>query len=102
MKYCKKCRELSDSGVCDTCGNDKLIDVSPTDFCFIAEYESTYGEMIKGIFSGENIPFSAVPYGTGARSGFGLRLENLRFYVPYEYYGAAKDILSGFSFPTVE
>ena len=96
MKYCEKCKSLSEAETCSVCGNKKLREVAPDDFCVLTECEQTYGEMIKDALQGGGITCVLMPYGNGVRSLFGLRLENYQVLVPYEQYESAEELLNTF------
>ena len=96
MNYCEKCKSLSDGETCSVCGNKKLREAAPDDFCVLTECDQTYGEMIKDAVQGAGIPCVLMPFGNGVRSMFGLRLEKYQVLVPYDRYESAVELLNDF------
>ena len=95
MKYCEKCNSLVTLEYCPTCGK-KIREVTPDDFCFLAECEQMPGEMLRDALLEEEIKCALIPCGNGVRSKFGLKLDKYRVYVPYKYYERAREILNAF------
>ena len=93
MKYCEKCNSVVTSEYCPTCGNKKIREVAPDDFCFLVECEQMYGEMLKDALQEEGIECALIPWGNGVRSRFALNLEKYKVYVPYMHYEKAREIL---------
>lgn len=91
--YCEKCLLVSEQDSCQSCGKRNLRNPTDKDFCFITEVDSMFGEMLKGILEDMNIPYSDIPSGNGVRSYFALKLENLKIFVPYEFYSKVKELL---------
>lgn len=97
LYYCEKCNMLNKQNYCLICGKRNLRNPENNDFCFLVELKSMIGEMFGGILKVENIPFSAIPYGNGARVYSALKLENLKIFVPYEFFNKAKELLDEIS-----
>ena len=98
MKYCEICNLLSDSESCPVCGNEKLREVAPDDFCFLTECWQASGDALRDALQNKGVECALLPWGNGARSAFGLRLEKYRVYVPYKDYEIAAelfDLISG-------
>lgn len=91
--YCRKCLLLNKQDFCQSCGKEGLRTPDDNDCCFLCETDSMFSEMFGGILRDEYIPFSVMPSGNGIRSVFALKLENLKIYVPYEFYLKAKELL---------
>ena len=53
-----------------------------------------FGEAFGGLLKGKNIPYSAMPSGNWLRTYFALKLENLKIFVPYEFFDKAKELLN--------
>lgn len=92
--YCDKCHMLSEQDNCKFCSKKHLKSPENNDYCFLFEIGTTFGEMFEGILKNENIPYSVIPSGNGVRSCFGLRLENVKIYVPFCCFYKAKALLN--------
>lgn len=97
MNYCDKCNCISNLTCCPFCGNDAVRKAENNDFCFLTQTDAMSGKMTEDIFKQENIPCALTPSGNGIRTAFGMKLENFKIYVPFEYYDRACEILNGFS-----
>ncbi|MCL2675609.1 MAG: hypothetical protein FWE84_03345 [Firmicutes bacterium] len=86
---------LNEQDSCRFCRKKGLRNPEKNDYCFLVEVDLMFGEMFKGVLEEENIPYSDIPVGNGVRSYFGLRLENLKIFVVYEFFEKAKEILTG-------
>lgn len=86
---------LSEQEYCRYCGNKDLREPDGSDYCFLIEADTMFGEMLKGILEGDNIPYVAMPLGSGVRTRFALRLERMRIYVTYEFLETAKELVNG-------
>ena len=96
MYFCENCNKVSDYDFCRDCGKGDLREVKDDDFCFLTECANSFGEMMKSLFEQKGIPCVLLPYGSGTRTGLGLKLENYRVFVPFSYLKKAKDILELF------
>lgn len=67
------------------------------DFCFLTEADTMTCGMLETCLKQENIPFAAIPCGTGVRTAFGRHLENSKIYVPFAAYRQASEITDTFS-----
>lgn len=92
--YCEKCYTVNGYDYCQTCGKKSLRSAQNEDFCFLVEMCTMYGELFCGVLKEENIPHSTIPWGNGAWSHFGLKLENYRIFVPYKFFDRAKELLN--------
>ena len=93
MYYCEKCNAAFEYERCPVCGNKKTREPRDDDFCFFAEQAKRQSEVLMSVLDANDIPYSAVPYGTGAESIFGMSLSYNRLYVPFGCLEKAKDIL---------
>lgn len=94
LYYCESCHMLSEQDCCKSCGKKNLRNPNRTDFCFLTEVNSMFGEMFKRILEEEKIPYSDIPSGSGVRSYFGQKLENLKIFITYEFFYIAKELLN--------
>lgn len=92
--YCDNCFAVSEKGYCPVCGAKKIRAVKAEDFCLLLETGAQYCNEIISAFEDENLPYSALPYGSGVESKLGLPLSNYRLFVPYACYDRAKEIVS--------
>ncbi|MDE6690719.1 MAG: hypothetical protein K2K04_01995 [Clostridia bacterium] len=93
MNFCENCHIVSDAERCPVCGSKRLRPVEEDDFCLLTENTAEYGSMLTDIFDEENIPYSAVPYGSGLETKLGLPFKNSRLFVPYGSLEAAREII---------
>jgi len=92
--YCEKCHTLNEQDCCQSCGKNNLRNPDKNDYCFLTEVDSMFGEMLNGILEYENIPYSSLPSGNGIRSSLGLKLENYKIFVAYDFFDRAEEILN--------
>ena len=103
MNYCEKCNSLSNLKYCTACGNKKIREVNPDDFCVLAECEEMYGNMFKDALHEKGIKCVLMPFGDGVRSKFALSLGKYKVYVPYKFYDSSVEILNSiFNKPTTD
>ena len=96
MNYCEKCKSLTEAESCTVCGNKKLREAKPDDFCALTECAQTYGEMVKDALQSGGVTCVLMPYGNGVRSAFGLRLESYQVLMPFDQYEDAEELLNDF------
>jgi hypothetical protein len=94
LYYCENCHILNEHDYCKNCGKKKLRNPENNDYCFLIEVNSMFGEAFGGLLKGKNIPYSAMPSGNWLRTYFALKLENLKIFVPYEFFDKAKELLN--------
>lgn len=94
MNYCERCKNLTKNEECSVCGNEVLREPTDEDFCFVGEFNSMSGEMIRDMLSDDGIACALIPSGNGVRSVFAMRLENFRVYVPYGWYDHTVDMIN--------
>ena len=92
--YCENCNTLNEQDYCKFCGKEFLRKPERNDYCLLIETGFMFAEMFKGVLDEENIPYTDCPSGNGVRSQFALRLENVKIFVPYEFYFIAKELLN--------
>ncbi len=97
VNYCEHCRMLCAGTSCDACGRNGLRAAKDEDFCFLTEADTMTCGMLETCLKQENIPFAAIPCGTGVRTAFGMHLENRKIYVPFAAYRQASEITDTFS-----
>ena len=61
MKYCEKCKSLTEEEYCSACGNKKIREVDSDDFCVLTEFEQMYGEMLRDALQEEEIDCVLMP-----------------------------------------
>ena len=91
--YCERCNRLVYKEKCPDCGRKDLRMPGPDDFCFLAEKEPLWAQALEDLFRDNEIPFvTRESMGAGLTTKLGLAIERKRFYVPYGYYEAAKEL----------
>ena len=89
MNFCENCNVVTQDKYCPLCGGKKLRPVKSDDFCLITEAATSYSQTLMAAFDEEEIPYSALPYGSGVEAQFGIPLKNYRLFVPYSHYEEA-------------
>lgn len=92
MNYCEKCNVATEQAVCPLCGSRKVRQAQDDDFCLLTESKGQNCEGLIAAFEEEGVPYSAVPYGSGVETKFGMPLKNCRLYVPFSSLETAKSI----------
>lgn len=92
MNYCEKCHVAAER-CCPLCGTKKLRGIQDEDFCFLTGNSAAYCDMLEDIFKENDIPYAALPYGSGLEARLALPLQNRRLYVPFASLEAAKEII---------
>lgn len=92
--YCDNCFAISGKDYCPVCGTKKIRAVNAEDFCLLLETDAQYCNEIITAFEDEDLPYSAMPYGSGIESKFGLPLSKYRLFVPFARYDRAKEIVN--------
>lgn len=93
MNYCENCNVAFESERCPACGTKKIRQAYDNDFCFLLEDSTLRCDVLTGVLETNDIPYSAMPYGSGVESYVGKSLSNCRIYVPYDCLVKAQDIL---------
>ena len=93
MNFCDNCNVAFESERCPACGTKKTRQVKDDDFCFLLEDNTLHCEVLMGVLETNDIPYSAMPYGSGVESYIGKSLSNYRIYVPYSSFDKARGIL---------
>lgn len=93
MYYCEKCNAAFEPERCPVCGNKKTREPRDDDYCFLAEQGKHRSEVLMSVLDANEIPYSAVPVGTGVESIFGMSLSCNRLYVPFGNLDKANGIM---------
>lgn len=62
MLFCEKCNFATAESCCPSCGNKKLRAVNDGDFCFFADLDEFYFDMLERALNENNIDVAGVPY----------------------------------------
>ena len=93
MKYCMNCHLLTEDTHCPVCSCQELVQPEHDDYCFLLERDLLWAQALEDLFRDNGIPFvTREALGAGLTSKIGLAMERKRFYVPYGYYRAAKEL----------
>lgn len=93
MNFCEKCNGAFEDERCPACGNKKVRQVRDEDYCFLIEKGVHQCEVLMSVLDANDIHYSAMPFGSGVESYFGMSLSNYRIYVPYGSLETARGIL---------
>ncbi len=91
--YCERCNRVFSGADCPHCGSSDGRDPTNGDLCFLIEKESMWAQMLENVLMDNSIPYiTKKRMGIGMALKVGPSLEQVSFYVPYEYLSAATDI----------
>ena len=91
--YCSNCNLLTEDSRCPVCNSQYLREPKYDDYCFLLEKELLWARALEDLFRDNGIPFvTREVLGAGLTSKIGLAMERKRFYVPYGFYRAAKEL----------
>lgn len=97
MRYCETCRRLVLLGgapCCDVCG-EPLRDVRPNDPVLLVSADAMHANMIAPLLEDTGIPYAkSGDMGIGFTMQAGTLLETYRFFVPYDAYPQAHDLIA--------
>ena len=92
--YCKKCKIVFEADRCPICGNKKLQAPQPDDLCFLTEVDQIWSGMLEDVLQQNEIPnLKQSTMGAGMALKAGSMLERIRFYVRYEDFSKAAEIV---------
>ena len=93
--YCKNCSVVFHGEVCPVCGSKKLRAPESDDRVFLAEKEMIWSEVLSDALDDNGIPyFTKGLYGAGMAMKIGPMFEKMRFYVLFQDYERALEIVS--------
>ena len=91
--YCENCMKLVDGPICSACRNRKLREVTPGDFCLVADVPYMQAEMLKELFADNDSPCTdRSALGAGITVNLGVNVGTVRLYVPYDRLDFAKEL----------
>lgn len=93
MNFCENCNAAFEFERCPICGTKKIRQAQDGDFCFLIEGSTRDCEVLISVLDDNEIPHTAMPFGSGAESYLGKTLNNYRLYVPYAFLEKARGIL---------
>lgn len=94
MKYCNQCHHIFEDHICPYCQSKSVRDVQGDDYCFLIEKQYIWANMIKEYLDKANIPYIChQDMGSALALKVGPMLENYSFYVPYNHYTQAKNMV---------
>lgn len=92
--YCEKCRHLIEGERCPNCRRSRVRHVEPEDPCFLVEKGAPWDGMLEDVFKQNGIPFlTDGRMGAGLAVRAGTMLESRRFYVRWDDYARANEIV---------
>lgn len=93
MNYCERCHLAVDGEQCPVCGQSRLPAVRGEDYCFLAEKEDMWAQLLREILEDNGvhpIVHNAVDVVCVMRGGERSRQ---RIYVPYRHLELARDLM---------
>ena len=92
MKYCEKCKCVTEKSVCPYCAEKHLREAFDDDFCFVCELDEMKAKMLIELLKNNSINFITEPsLGSGLTMSTGLR-ERENIFVEYENLGKAIEL----------
>ena len=93
--YCEKCRMLFDGEVCPDCGKAKHARAPVAeDPCFLVERGQPWSGMLADVLTRNGILYlTSGRLGAGLAARVGSLLESSRFYVRYDDFARANDLV---------
>lgn len=103
MRYCEACKTAFEGARYPTCGNADARAARDGDECFLTEQDMIFGEMLADVLKQNGVPFYYKPMlGAGLTMKVGLYKERYRFFVPYEHFAQAQQVLDALFPPAGE
>ncbi len=96
MLFCEKCNLLTTEKRCPSCGNKKLREVAPEDYCFFANLTASNFEMFASTLKENNLDVVGVPYyanGLISHANAG-RAGGRKVFIRYRDFEKAKEIFN--------
>ncbi len=101
--YCERCNSIFEGKRCPVCGSKRVREPIAEDLCLVTEKESLWSGTLEDVFKQNNIPYiTKSVLGAGITSSIGIMHERIRFYVPYEFYESASDLVEELFAPADE
>lgn len=94
-KYCIRCKTVYDDA-CPRCGDANGREAAAGDECFLVEKDAMWGEALSDMLRQNGVPFWTVNTIGSAMAMYLPRNNRIKFFVPYEYLEAAREIVDSF------
>ncbi|MHB1153101.1 MAG: hypothetical protein ACYCWE_04950 [Eubacteriales bacterium] len=95
--YCNKCKMMFDNNFCPTCKLKAINEPKADDFVFLVEKDAITSDIIEGVFKDNNIIYIKKGNRGAAFSIIaGPLFENFKFYVPYDKYNYANELINAY------
>ena len=93
MKYCERCKCVSEKRTCPYCGEEHLREAFDDDFCFVCELDEVKAQMFLEILKNNAVAYITEPsLGSGLTMSTGLR-ERENIFVEYKELGRSLELL---------
>ncbi len=94
MHYCENCKIVFENDRCPACLSANVRDVVAEDLVFLIEQDVIWSGMVEDLLKQNDIAFlSASNVGAGLAMRTGHFNECFRFFVPYEKFAQAKELM---------
>lgn len=94
MNYCEQCHQLCEGDTCPVCKKRNVRPPVASDFCFLAEKEAMWAEMLMDVLKSSDIACTCQSVlGAAISWKLGQTFERYKLYVPYECLNQAREIL---------
>jgi len=93
--YCERCKILTDNTVC-SCGAKNLREPNKNDAVYLTTKDQIFSSMLEDVLGQHGIPcLKQAKLGAAfvRTVGFGTRFEEYRFFVPFEMFDRANELL---------
>lgn len=103
VQICRKCKAISENGVCPLCGKSKkLTDAKPDDIVYLTSCEYIWSKTVEDILDEAGIKYYRHgSLGSGIIVSIGELAELYRYYVPFPDYEKAVSVIPDFSEPVM-
>ena len=94
MQYCKACMIMTDSKICPYCGRKKLPLLQSRDIVFFCRKDLFESGLLENAFEEKKIPYQKIAnQGVGVTLQAGNKLETFDFYILYQDFDLAQELL---------
>lgn len=92
--YCEKCSRIIETDRCPVCKSRKIREPEAKDPCYLTEQDYISSGILEDVLKQNNIPYLKKDVmGAGMAIKVGPMLERSRFYVPFEQWSSAMEIM---------
>lgn len=95
--YCNKCKIMFGDNICPICNSKGISEPKADDFVFLVEKDAIMSDIIEGVFKSNNIIYiKKGEMGAAFSLIVGPLFEKYKFYVPYDKYDYADELINAY------